>query len=113
MGLTQFTKTVAATTTPERLIAASADGVQPFRAAVIHLEPLPSNTGVIYVGSASNVNPTGFVSVLAVLDPTQADVGLKYHDIVAPSGNNGLIPEDIWIRPSVNGEGVLGYYLTE
>lgn len=113
MGLTQFTKTVAASGTPERMIAAAASGVYPFHACVIHIEPLPTNTGVIYVGRSVSVNPTGFVDVMAVLDPTVADVGLKSYDFVVPSGHNSLIPQEIWIRPSVNGEGVLGYYLTE
>ena len=113
MGITQFTNAIAAAATAERLIPAAAVGDLPFRGSVIHIEPWPSNTEPIYIGASSAINPTGFVDVIAILNPALADVGLRYIDIIAPSGKNSLVPQEIWVKASVNGEGVYGYYLTE
>jgi hypothetical protein len=113
MGIVQFTNAIAAATTPERLVPAPAAGERSIHACHIHIEPWPSNTNPVYIGVASAINPTGFVNVISVLDPDPAGDELKSLDISFPSGNNGIRPEELWVKATTDGEGGLGYYLTE
>lgn len=89
--LTHFTKTVAATGTPEAMASAGTT------CKTVVLSPLRTNTGDVYMGASSTNNAQHvIVPGVIVLD--------------APPGKL-LDLSDIYLDVTVNGEGVGGFYI--
>ncbi len=98
-----FIKTVAATATPERLVAAAT--ATKARSVIIQAER--SNTGNVYVGD-SNVDAGSDYGV----DLGAADsVTLSAADVGGKEGYISL--RDIWLDVSIAGDGVSVLYLEE
>lgn len=73
------------------------------------LQPLPSNTGRIYVG-VFGVNRTTLAGVLAIL-PTPTVNALPAFTVSIAQASNAIAVGDLWIDAEVSGEGVFGSVL--
>jgi hypothetical protein len=96
MGWIGTEKTVAAASTPERLVAVSTKCNQ----AILQVKR--SNTGAVYIWTDNSVSSTKCIELPA---PATGTI-LASFNISSPIGHNPEDLHDFWIGVAVNGEGV-------
>ena len=73
----------------------------------LQLQPLPTNTGLIYVG-VGGMNKTTFVGVLAVLGKPPATGPMPTWTVTNGRATNGVGVTEVFIDADNSGEGVVG-----
>lgn len=99
--------TVTTAGTPVQIFTNDPGGNMPkFKVAKIRIEPLPANTGKIYVGS-STLDKSSMVGVLDILNKWPTTGPPDRFLVDSQEDSNVLFPDEYWLDADTSGEGAV------